>query len=404
MSRALARARGAVLSVYAGFGIIGAVYYPFYAVAMVSRGLSATGLGLLAAASALIGALISPAWGHLADRVFGRRLALAIGESSSAVGILLFAFGDLGAAIAGTLLMAIAGSASSGSADALALGIARDGGPRYAVTRAVTSFTYASTALASGIAIRDGGTSAIAPLLALGLCCTILPIPLLREPGEERRRRVRTKTSGGLLSRLGTIGEALHLSPALGPFIAVVFCAEFAAIAFTRFGALRISAAGGDAAMLGLGGAIAAYVEVPFMLNARRLTDRIGLRRGFAASTALFGVLTFAVALLTDPFALTLLRLFEGATFATTLMCAIEIVDRLLPRRLHATGQALFHSAGALGGALGGIAAGLVYDAAGPTVLFAGGGAMLGVIALIALRALPRGSELRRAAAEHAEE
>ena len=41
--------------------------------------------------------------------------------SSSAIGILLFAFGDLDAAIAGTLLMATAGSASSGSADALAL-------------------------------------------------------------------------------------------------------------------------------------------------------------------------------------------------------------------------------------------------------------------------------------------
>ena len=43
------------------------------------------------------------------------------------------------------------------------LGIARDGGPRFAVTRAVTSFTYAVTALAAGVAIRDGGGSSIVP-------------------------------------------------------------------------------------------------------------------------------------------------------------------------------------------------------------------------------------------------
>ena len=119
--------------------------------------------------------------------------------------------------------------------------------------------------------------------------------------------------------------------------------------------------------------AIAAYVEVPFMLNARRLTDRIGLRRGFAASTALFGVITFAVALLADPFALTLLRLFEGATFATTLMCAVEIVDRLVPQRLHATGQSLYYSSGTIGAALGGIVGGVVYANLGAPTLFIGG-------------------------------
>ncbi|MFZ9783027.1 MAG: MFS transporter, partial [Candidatus Limnocylindrus sp.] len=170
-----------VLTIYGGFGVVGAVFYPFYAVAMIDRGLSAGELGLLTAATALVSSAVGPAWGHLADRVVGRRAGLAIGEISSAIGILLFAFGDLSAAIAGTLLMAIAGAASNSSADALALGIARDGGPRFAVTRAVTSFTYAITALAAGVAIRDGGGSSIVPFLAVGLCCTILPIPFLKD-------------------------------------------------------------------------------------------------------------------------------------------------------------------------------------------------------------------------------
>ncbi|MFM8935156.1 MAG: MFS transporter, partial [Candidatus Limnocylindrus sp.] len=127
-----------VLTIYGGFGVVGALFYPFYAVAMIDRGLSAGELGLLTAATALVSSAVGPAWGHLADRVVGRRAGLAIGEISSAIGILLFAFGDLSAAIGGTILMAVAGNASNSSADALALGIARDGGPRFAVTRAVT--------------------------------------------------------------------------------------------------------------------------------------------------------------------------------------------------------------------------------------------------------------------------
>jgi MFS family permease len=80
-----------VLTIYGGFGVVGAVFYPFYAVAMIDRGLSAGELGLLTAATALVSSAVGPAWGHLADRVVGRRAGLAIGEISSAIGILLFA-------------------------------------------------------------------------------------------------------------------------------------------------------------------------------------------------------------------------------------------------------------------------------------------------------------------------
>ena len=403
-------ARAGVLTIYGGFGIVGAVFYPFYAVAMINRGLTTGELGLLTAATALISAAIGPAWGHLADRVFGRRVGLAIGEVSSAIGILIFAFGDLNAAILGSLLMAIAGTASNSSADALALGIARDGGPRFAVTRAVTSFTYASTAIAAGVAIRDGGSTGILPLLALGLCCTILPIPFLNDRSlvaEQRAKRSSSRATTRKVKaprdRFGSVSEMLRVAPAMTPFIAVIFLEAFCASSFYRLGPVRVNDIGGDAAMLGLGATLAAYVEVPFMISSSRLLKRVGLRRGFAVSTVIMGLITASVGLLDSALSITLLRLAEGAVFAIALMCSIEIVDRLVPRRLHATGQSLYHSAGGLGAALGGIVCGYIYGATGSGTVFIYSGIGLVFTALLALRALPRSKVLVAADEAHAE-
>ena len=397
-----------VLTIYGGFGVVGAVFYPFYAVAMIDRGLSAGELGLLTAATALVSSAVGPAWGHLADRVVGRRAGLAIGEISSAIGILLFAFGDLNAAIAGSLLMAIAGAASNSSADALALGIARDGGPRFAVTRAVTSFTYAITAIAAGVAIRDGGGSSIVPFLAVGLCCTILPIPFLKDRSviaAHRSAPSRTassrRTRHSARDRFGSVSELLRIAPAMVPFVAIIFLEALCAASFYRLGPVRINEVGGDAAMLGLGATLAAFIEVPFMIASARILKGIGLRRGFAAATAIMGVITASVALFDSALSLTLLRLAEGAVFAIALMCAVEVVDRLVPRRLHATGQSLYHSAGTLGAALGGIVAGVLYDTAGSTVVFVASGAGLLITALFALRTIPRGRVLLESDATH---
>ena len=51
-----------MLTIYGGFGVVGAVFYPFYAVAMIDRGLSAGELGLLTAATALVSSAVGPAW------------------------------------------------------------------------------------------------------------------------------------------------------------------------------------------------------------------------------------------------------------------------------------------------------------------------------------------------------
>ncbi|MFZ9608795.1 MAG: MFS transporter, partial [Candidatus Limnocylindrus sp.] len=209
------------------------------------------------------------------------------------------------------------------------------------------------------------------------------------------------RTRRSARDRFGSVSELMRIAPAMLPFVAIIFLEALCAASFYRLGPVRINEVGGDAAMLGLGATLAAFIEVPFMIASARMLKGIGLRRGFAAATAIMGVITASVALFESALSLTLLRLAEGAVFAIALMCAVEVVDRLVPRRLHATGQSLYHSAGTLGAALGGIVAGFLYDAAGYTVVFVASGAGLLVTALFALRTIPRERVLLESYATH---
>ena len=111
----------------------------------------------------------------------------------------------------------------------------------------------------------------------------------------------------------------------------------------------------------------------------------------------LMGCITASVGILDSALAITLMRLLEGASFATSLMCAVQIIDRLVPRRLHATGQSLYYSAGTIGAAVGGVVAGVMFAQIGATPLFIASGAALIATALLALRILPRSTTLAAA-------
>ena len=55
-----------------------------------------------------------------------------------------------------------------------------------------------------------------------------------------------------------------------------------------------------------------------------RVIERIGLRRTFALSTTLMGFITGSTGVLDSALAITSLRLLEGASFAISLICAVE--------------------------------------------------------------------------------
>ncbi|HSS37148.1 MAG TPA: MFS transporter [Polyangia bacterium] len=91
-----------------------------------------------------------------------------------------------------------------------------------------------------------------------------------------------------------------------------------------------------------------------------------------------------------------LLQLFHGMTFGIFWSAAIELIAATVPPSLRATGNALLVMAINLGGAVGNLGTGALYDAAGPRVLFmmAAAGQMLPLA--VVLRARRAGTDLSR--------
>ena len=94
-----------------------------------------------------------------------------------------------------------------------------------------------------------------------------------------------------------------------------------------------------------------------------RLEERFSLRILLATAFALTSLRWFLLGRAESAAALVLLQLLHGATFGLWWGCAVEAMQRTVPARLRATGQALFSAAvfGA-GNAIGNALSGTGYD------------------------------------------
>ncbi|HEY7666730.1 MAG TPA: MFS transporter, partial [Actinomycetota bacterium] len=73
----------AVNGLFVVFGFVIAAFFPFLAIYLESRGLSASQVGFVLAAMALARIVANPLWGHQADTRIGRLAALQLGTIGS---------------------------------------------------------------------------------------------------------------------------------------------------------------------------------------------------------------------------------------------------------------------------------------------------------------------------------
>jgi PPP family 3-phenylpropionic acid transporter len=118
--------------------------------------------------------------------------------------------------------------------------------------------------------------------------------------------------------------------------------------------------------MLGVAAEVTVFVFLPALFRRYRLSTLL------VASAAL-GVARFlAIGWLADSLAVLLVaQLLHAATFGSYHAAAIAAVHRVFPPHAQVRGQALFSSVGyGAGGAIGALAAGFAWDAAGPGIAF----------------------------------
>jgi PPP family 3-phenylpropionic acid transporter len=373
---------------YAAFFAAAGAWVPYLTLYYRELGFQLGEIGGLLALASLVGLVAAPAWGSLSDRRHGSPSILVAASGTALAGTTLLAlgpdiFGAKGLAVpvgAALLGCGIAGTLPIIDARALeTAGAARSG---YGPLRAWGSLGYVISALVTGAIVEATGTRSLLAVQGVCLAATGLIGLTLRPPSAPRGRRYGSpfRDAGRLFGPRG-----------LGVFVLGSFLAWLGMSLVLSFTPLRFDELHAGATLIGLGGAIAAGIEVPLMLSFPRLAARFGPNRLLIAGAIFLMLRSVVAAVATSPGLLLAASVFAGLGYALFLVAGVVYVSTHVPRELAATAQGIFQGVGsslsqvtaaALGGTIAGVA-----GIQGLFMLAAGLGVGATLIVAIAVRA-----------------
>ena len=374
---------------YSGQFVLLGVQLPFFAGWLTLKGFTAPEIGLLTGAALITRLAIGPFIAFWADTQDDERRALKLISgvfAAGAAGLIVFPGKELIALAAFAVLWAFGMLVPL--TDTAVLRADRNGWLHYGRTRAVGSFAFLSTTIASGVALAHLGIAAAAPAMAMAAFFAFAMSFLLPPQAGDR---------GG--AKPVSLREAPKL---LGStvFVVVLFAAgltQGAHAVYYAFSYLRWSAIGYSEITIGALWATGVVAEIAVLVGARRLVRRrspvflLALGGGAAA-------LRWSLTAAEPPLAiLFLIQMMHAFTFAAAYLGAIEFIDRAVPVRLVNTAMTLMSATGV--GAVTGIAtavAGFIWTDIGPAaayLMMAGMGGCAVILSFVAAR-LWRGGPL----------
>jgi PPP family 3-phenylpropionic acid transporter len=354
----------AVNGLFVVFGFVVAAFFPFLAVYLEDRGLSASEIGFVLAAMAFARIVSNPVWGHEADTRIGRLRALQLGTLGSGLAALAMNHveGVVPIAIVASVL-AMMMVATGPNIDAITLvHLGDERMADYGRIRAWESMSYAAGCLVFGAILQTSGLRWAMPLYAaasLGVLVWTLTF--------DRDRPARGQVHG----RLGAVGAVFREAPRFWGFLAATLLVWTGFNAAWNFISLKIASEGGGPMLIGLGTALGGLVEVPVMRTSSRLHAGWGLRRVYALGCLIYALGFLAWGLIDSPTIVSLLTVFEGAAFALLFTTGIVVIGRLVPSTLYSSANSVAAMVGfGLGPILGAGIGGVLYDRAGTFVLY----------------------------------
>ena len=356
----------AVQVLFVLFGITIAAFFPFLALFLSARGLSAAQIGVVIAAMAVARIVANPIWGHVADTTLGRRTTLQIGAlgAAAAAFALFTADGYLPIVLIGFVFAAFSTTAGP-NIDAIALkhlGDERMGD--YGRIRGWESLSYAVACLLIGFTLEETDPTWTMPIYAVGMLgVAAWTITLGADRPAHRARH----------GRLGAVGAVFREAPAFWQFLLALLLVWTGFNAAWNFIALKIQQAGGGPLLVGIGTALGGLVEVPVMRLSSRFGRAWGLRRVFCLGCCIYALGFLLWGLIENPTIVSLLTVFEGMAFGLLFTTAVVVIGRMLPSSLYSTGQSMAVTAGfgiapILGAGIGGV----VFERFGVVTLYVG--------------------------------
>ena len=354
---------GGVRALYFSYFAFVGIFSPFLSLWFDARGLSIGEIAVLMALPQVLRIVAPPFWGWMADR-HAHRVRLLRGSAAASLGVLLllpFVEG-FGAYAALMLALFFLTAAHMPVGEAIALDLSRGDAGRYGRMRVWGSIGFIVTVLGGGPLLDAFGLDALPWLMAAAMALLVAVTVGLREPAAVPASR------GG-----ASLGERLR-EPAVALFLVSAFMMVFAHAALYTFYSLFLERQGWSKSGIGAMWALGVLAEIVLFSAQRRLFDRVSPMRLLAASFlvcalrfAIIGAAGGSVALLV------LAQLMHAITFGLHHSASMAVLHRWFEPAQQARAQAAFIVvAYGLGGTVGGLAAGVLWERVSPEAAFLG--------------------------------
>jgi PPP family 3-phenylpropionic acid transporter len=347
---------------FAYFAFVG-IFSPYLSLWLDARGLSIAEIAVLMALPQVLRIVAPPFWGWLADRG-GRRVALLRAASIAALAVLL-AFPLASRTVeyaAAMLLLYFLTAAVMPIGEAIALDLAGGDAGRYGRLRLWGSVGFIVTVLAGGPLLDAFGIGALPWLMVATMA--LLATVTLRLPDRPAPRAARAAMP---------VRERLR-EPAVVAFLASAFLMVFAHAALYSFFSLFLERNGYGTTAIGAIWGVGVAAEIALFTLQRRLFDRLSAMRLLAFSF-LVCALRFAMVAASGGALWVLLwaQLMHAVTFGLHHSASMAVLHRWFEPSQQARAQAAFIVvAYGLGGSIGGVAAGWLWEHVSPPAAFAG--------------------------------
>ena len=350
---------------FAYFAFVG-MFSPYLSLWLDHRGLAIGQIAVLLALPQVLRIVAPPFWGWMADRG-GRRVALLRATALGALAVLIaFPLADRPAEYAAAmLLLFFATAAQMPIGEAIALDLARGDAGRYGRMRLWGSVGFIVTVLAGGPLLEAFGLAALPWLMAATMGLLVAVTFSLPEQPAPRAARPRVP-----------LGVRLR-EPATIAFLVSAFLMIHAHAALYAFFSLFLDRHGYGTAAIGAIWAVGVVAEIVLFMAQRRLFDRFSALRLLAFSF-LACALRFAMIGGSDGalWVLLLAQLMHAITFGLHHSASMSVLHRWFEPAQQARAQAAFIVvAYGLGGSIGGIVAGWLWEQVSPSAAFVGAAA-----------------------------
>lgn len=366
------------------FAILGAMV-PYWSPYLEALGFSAVEIGRLLAVVAVTRIVAPYLGGWVADRT-GARMGLVrlacVGTVVAFAG--MFAARDFWTVAAVTAVFSIFWNAALPQFEVATLAHLGERSHHYGRVRVWGSVGFIGVVAGAGWLLQLGGIELLVPLmlaLMLGALGASLLVPEAPQPAASELAHEGARLQAPL-AVAGLFAASLLMQASHGPYYA--------------FYSIHLEANGYPRPVIGALWALGVLAEVGLFLVLGRVLPRVGARALLIGSLLAAAVRWLMLAHGGTGFDLLVLaQVLHAATFGAFHAAALALVQALFPAQLHGRGQALYSGVGfGLGGALGGLGAGYLWDRGGAPLSFdvaAGAAAAGALVALIWVKA-PRRS------------